>query len=86
MANTGYGYDYVASNTTETWTSRGNTADSVTGNWFRRLAGPTYSIRKATLILVQTRTHQPGKFANIGGVQFKRTTRVGKRHYYQAMA
>ena len=68
------------------WTFGNTTTTTITGAWYRRLQGPTYAIAKATLILLQTRNHKPGKYANIGGVQFKRTTRVGKRHYYQAMA
>ena len=82
MANTGYASD-TTSTTWEGWSSTGNTANN---RWYQRLTGPTYRVAEATLVLVSSRTHKPGKYANIGGVQFKRTTRVGKRHYYQAMA
>ena len=85
--NTSWGN--TASNVDTTWggwTSQGNTTGTMTSNWYRRLTGPTYRVDQATLILVQNRTHKPEKFANIGGVQFKRTTRIGKRHYYQALA
>lgn len=70
------------------WTSSGNTATNWTGtgHWYNRLHGPRYALASATLVLRQTRDHKPGKYANIGGVQFKRTTRIGRRHYYRATA
>ncbi len=85
MANMGR-WDRGYVDTTGTgWTSSGNTTDTVTSDWYRRLSGPTYAVRGSTLILTQSRKHHPEKYANIGGVQFKRTTRRGRRHFYRAI-
>jgi hypothetical protein len=70
-------------NRNDTWTSSGNTADV---NWYRRLRGPRYSVHQATLIVRESPSHKPQTYANIAGVQFKRTTRKGTRHYYRAVS
>ena len=76
--------DWFTSDTANTnWTSSGNTSNVVP--LYRGLRGPTYRVSQATLIVRETSDHKPETFANIGGVQFKRTTRRGGRHYYRAV-
>ncbi len=70
---------------TMNWTSSSpNTNITGATHWHKRLRGPGYSIHQATLMLRQTKDHKPQSYANIAGVQFKRTTRIGNRHYYRA--
>ena len=86
MGNMGNAADSTWGN--QKWTSSGNTTTdwTGTGHWYNRFRGPRYALASATLVLRQTKEHKPGTFANIGGVQFQRTTRRGRLHYYRAIA
>ena len=78
-------FTWSPGNVTATNTTSGTTGFTTTATWYDRLHGPTYRVSQATLVVRETADHKPQKFANIAGVQFKRTTRRGKRHYYRAV-
>jgi hypothetical protein len=68
------------------WATSDNSGNTANVNWYRRLRGPRYSVHRAILIVRESPDHKPQTFANIAGVQFKRITRRGTRHYYRAVA